>query len=120
MYSFMAVFLGGGIGSVFRWGICCKISNHWGTMLVNVIGAFLIGYLFEYISLRSGFKPEMKVFLMTGLLGGFTTFSTYLLDFVVLANRGEMLEGVLYLLLSVIIGTVFLVAGMKLVSVVYG
>ena len=116
MFSFLAIFAGGGIGSVARWLICSKINNHWGTMLVNVIGAFLIGVCYVYCSQKINLRPEVRQFLSVGLLGGFTTFSTYLLDFSTLLNRNEWLEAVLYLCLSIFIGVLFLVLGMKLVQ----
>ena len=79
MINIIAVFLGGGMGSLFRWLICSKISTHWGTLTVNILGAFLIGVLYQYISLHSGFRQELKLLLMTGVLGGFTTFSSFAL-----------------------------------------
>ena len=92
------VFLGGGIGAFLRWLVTTGIHNHWGTMLVNVAGAFL----------------------MTGLLGGFTTFSTYLLDFAVLCEKDSFFEASLYLLLSVAAGLAVLYAGMKTGAFVCG
>lgn len=112
----VAVFLGGGFGSLLRWLICSKISAHWGTLTVNILGAFLIGVLYQYISLHSGFKQEIKLLLMTGVLGGFTTFSTYLLDFVTLINKENFLEAAFYLLISIFIGVMFLMIGIKVVN----
>ena len=60
MINIIAVFFGGGMGSLFRWLICSKISTHWGTLTVNILGAFLIGVLYQYISLHSGFRQELK------------------------------------------------------------
>lgn len=116
MYSMLGVFIGGGLGSVFRWLVCSKISNHWGTMLVNVLGAFLIGYAYTYFENRLAENPTLKLFVMTGLLGGFTTFSTYLLNFSTLVNGDHLFEAFAYLLLSIVIGLCALVLGMKSVS----
>lgn len=68
------VFLGGGIGAFLRWLVTTGIHNHWGTMLVNVAGAFLIGVLYGCLSSGAALKPEVRLFLMTGLLGGLPLF----------------------------------------------
>lgn len=91
------VFIGGGIGTLLRSLICARINSHYGTMLVNITGAFLIGVLYEYFRSKSNASPEIRLFLMTGLLGGFTTFSTYLLDFMVLFELRKSPEAFLYL-----------------------
>lgn len=116
MYTMLAVFIGGGLGSVFRWFICSKITTHWGTMLVNVLGAFFIGCAYTYFENRLAENSTLKLFVMTGLLGGFTTFSTYLLNFSTLISNDNWLEAFAYLLLSVVIGLCALVIGMKSVS----
>ena len=113
MYSLLGVFLGGGIGATLRWLICCKISSHWGTMVVNVIGAFLTGMSYEYFQKYLTDNSNFKLFIMTGLLGGFTTFSTYLLNFSTLIGENNHIEAFSYLLLSVIIGLIALILGMK-------
>ena len=113
MYSILGVFLGGGIGSVLRWLICCKINSHWGTMIVNIIGAFLIGCAYTYFQKHLVDNTNLKLFVITGLLGGFTTFSTYLLNFTTLIAENNYTEAFLYLLLSIIIGVIALVLGMK-------
>ena len=91
MLGILGVFIGGGIGSLLRYWVCGRICNHWGVMLVNVIGAFVIGMVFHYFNTRSGIRPEIKMFVMTGLLGGFTTFSTFMLDF------GTLIIGIVFL-----------------------
>lgn len=116
MTNIIAVFLGGGVGSLLRWIACSRLPAHWGTLTVNILGAFLIGVLYQYIYLHSGFKQELKLLLMTGVLGGFTTFSTYLLDFVTLINKGQFGEAGFYLITSIIIGVMFLIAGIKIVN----
>ena len=116
MLNAIAVFIGGGLGSLFRWLACSKIPAHYGTITVNILGAFLIGILYQYILLHTNFRSELKLMLMTGVLGGFTTFSTYLLDFVSLLNKGNHYEAFLYLLLSIIIGATFLILGIKIVT----
>lgn len=75
-----AIFVGGGIGSVLRHLLSSQIGSHWGIMLVNVLGAMLIGMAYAYFADRASLRPETRAFIITGLLGGFTTFSTYMLD----------------------------------------
>ena len=112
MLGILGVFIGGGIGSLLRYWVCGRICNHWGVMLVNVIGAFVIGMVFHYFNTRSGIRPEVQMFVMTGLLGGFTTFSTFMLDFGTLINNGRLEEAALYMGGSLIIGIVFLYVGL--------
>ena len=118
MYSILGVFLGGGIGSVLRWLICCKVNSHWGTMIVNILGAFLIGCAYTYFQKHLADNTNLKLFIMTGLLGGFTTFSTYLLNFSTLISENNYTEAFSYLLLSIVIGLIALVLGMKCVTMV--
>ena len=118
MYSILGVFLGGGIGSVLRWLVCCKINSHWGTMIVNIIGAFLIGCAYTYFQKHLVDNTNLKLFVITGLLGGFTTFSTYLLNFTKLIAENNYTEAFLYLLLSIIIGVIALVLGMKCMTMI--
>lgn len=116
MLSFISVFIGGGVGSALRWLCCSLIPNHWGTMIVNIAGAFFIGMAYSYFAQTTNFTPETKLFIMTGLLGGFTTFSTYLLNFMTLVNNHNMVEAFLYLISSVLVGCLCLIAGMKLAA----
>ena len=109
----IAIFLGGGMGAALRWLVTLKIHRFWGTFTVNVLGAFLIGVLYQYIAQHPHLRPAAKLFLMTGLLGGFTTFSTYILDFVNLYQSGRMSGAVLYLVASVCVGVLALLAGMR-------
>lgn len=118
MLQAVAVFFGGGLGAVLRF-LCCKlIATHFGTLFVNEAGAFFIGALYQYITQRGGINTTLKLFLMTGLLGGFTTFSTYLLDTVKLMQQQSVLEAVFYLCLSIILGVVCLLLGMKIIELI--
>ena len=104
-----AIFVGGGIGSVLRHLLSSQIGSHWGIMLVNVLGAMLIGMAYAYFADRASLRPETRAFIITGLLGGFTTFSTYMLDFNLLLGSRRIYEALFYLLGSVAVGIVFLV-----------
>ena len=91
-----AIFVGGGIGSVLRHLLSSRIGNHWGIMLVNVLGM-----AYAYFADRASLRPEIRAFIITGLLGGFTTFSTYMLDFNLLLGSRRFYEALFYLLGSV-------------------
>ncbi|MGI9475987.1 MAG: fluoride efflux transporter CrcB [Hyphomicrobiaceae bacterium] len=88
------------------------IGLPWGTVFVNVVGSFLMGFLVEALALRFDGSPELRVFLATGILGGLTTFSAFSLDFAVLLQRGDHLAAALYLAGSVVISILALFAGL--------
>lgn len=89
--------LGGAAGSVLRYLMVSAIGAPLGTAAVNVIGSFAIGVLFVLLGPREGWQ----VFLMTGLLGGFTTFSAFSLDTLKLVQSGQTLQAAAYVLGSV-------------------
>lgn len=119
--GFLLVFIGGGIGSAFRHGVNMLAARHlagvfpWGTLAINVVGCLLMGVLTEYFALRSHLSMELRLFLATGILGGFTTFSTYSLEVVLLDARGATLLAVLYAVGSVVLGVAALIGGMAAV-----
>ena len=114
-----AIFVGGGIGSGLRHLLSSRIGNHWGIMLVNVLGAMLIGMAYAYFADRASLRPEIRAFIITGLLGGFTTFSTYMLDFNLLLGSRRIYEALFYLLGSVAVGIAFLVVGIKIAKMCF-
>ncbi len=121
MKQLLLVGLGGGLGSMARYVFQRWTNNNflhsfpWGTFGVNVIGCFLIG-LFWGLSFK-GFdnNEQWKLFLMTGICGGFTTFSAFTLDGVGLIREQRYLLFFGYLAASVVIGLLATFAGMKLV-----
>lgn len=108
--TLLSIFIGGGLGAVLRYLIGTLIHGHWGTFVINVTGAFCIGMAYHYCSQKTNLT--WKPFIMTGLLGGFTTFSTYMLEFNTLINQSNFTQAVLYLLLSILVGCLFLRLGM--------
>jgi len=84
----------------------------WGTVIVNVVGSFLMGLLIEALALRYGGSQEVRAFLATGLLGGLTTFSAFSLEFSMQLQRGEHLSAALYLFGSVSLAILALFAGL--------
>jgi CrcB protein len=107
----LAVFAGGGIGSVIRYALTFAITQRygpgfpWATFLINVTGSFLIGICAEIIVTRANAPaPLARLFFMTGVLGGYTTFSTFSLDAINLAGDRAVLLALAYVAGSVILG----------------
>ncbi len=90
----------------------------WGTLIVNIVGCFLMGVLIEMAALRWSMSNEMRTFLATGILGGFTTFSAFSLDFAVLLERKQQGLALLYLGASVALSILALFVGLSLVRAV--
>ena len=90
---YLIVFLGAGIGGALRHGINVGAARLWGfdfpygTLVVNVLGSFLMGLLAGYFAFRPGVGQHARLFLTTGILGGFTTFSAFSLDTALLVER---------------------------------
>ncbi|WP_418697705.1 fluoride efflux transporter CrcB [Bacteroides sp.] len=113
----IAIFLGGGTGSVLRY--CVQMALHerivpysfpWATFTVNIIGSFLIG-LFYALSERFNLSTEIRLLLTAGLCGGFTTFSTFSNDGLLLIKQGFYGMFILYTLLSIALGIIAAFAG---------
>ena len=102
MQVVVAVALGGAVGSVLRFLISKSVQSKAGiefpvgTLLVNIVGAFLIGLAFSYLVERLSLSPEARALLITGFLGGLTTFSTFSYEGVNLLMDGEVLKFFLY------------------------
>ena len=109
MKFILFVALGGAIGAVGRYSLVTLVSQTlgggfpFGTIIVNILGSFLLGALIEGASYWGNLSNELRLFLMVGVLGSFTTFSTFSLDVVLLINRNEMLAAGLYILSSIVL-----------------
>ncbi|RWR26087.1 fluoride efflux transporter CrcB [Sinirhodobacter populi] len=116
--TMFTVALGGAIGSTLRYlvnvasGRLLGIGFPYGTMFVNIVGSFVMGVLAVFLAGRSG--SWHVPFLMTGILGGFTTFSAFSLDAMVLYDGGRPGLAAFYVIASVVVGLMALVAGMAL------
>ncbi|MCM1377285.1 MAG: fluoride efflux transporter CrcB [Clostridium sp.] len=115
--DFVAIFLGGGLGSVMRYGMQLimheRIATYhfpWATFSVNIIGSFLIG-LFYAVSARFNLSEETRLFLTAGLCGGFTTFSTFSNDTLSMLRTGDWLPAIIYIFSSILVGIVACMAG---------
>lgn len=111
------ILFGGALGSLARYGVSGwvhqKVEGTFplGTLSVNLIGSFLIGLLWG-IAESSTINPHVRTFLFVGILGGFTTFSTYSLETLNLMRDGEFKMALINLLLNNIVGIVLAFAGM--------
>jgi fluoride exporter len=92
----------------------------WGTMGINIAGSLAMGIFIEMLVRRTGSSNEMRLFVATGILGGFTTFSAFSLDFAVLFERGQMGPALFYVLASVILSILALFLGLWLVRTFAG
>ncbi len=119
MIHLLLVALGGAIGASLRHlaGLAALRllgpGYPWGTLLVNVIGSLLMGLLIAWLTRRTGGSSnEIRLFLATGILGGFTTFSAFSLDVASMLERGEMASATTYVLASVLVSIFALFIGL--------
>jgi CrcB protein len=115
---YLIVFLGGGVGAALRHGVNVAAARLLGTAfpyattIENVSGSLLMGLLAGYFAFRGGISQHWQLFLTTGILGGYTTFSTFSLDAALLYERGALGLAALYILLSVLLSIGGLFAGL--------
>lgn len=118
--TLLYIAIGGAIGAVLRYlmmGLVTHLAGPgfpYSTLLVNVIGSFLIGVLIVYSMKTLPHSLAFRAFLIVGLLGGFTTFSTFALDVVTLLEKGAVLQALSYVLGSVMLAVIAVFAGISL------
>ena len=123
-YMIIAVAIGGAFGAVGRLLIHNGISHFFGhgfplgTIVINILGSFCLGGVLQLFSYTYVVSPEIRAFFVIGILGAFTTFSTFSLDFVTLWERDEILLAWLYFLVSVSFGIVGFLAGTMITKAV--
>ena len=119
MNHFLIVALGGAAGASLRHFVGMLALRSfgsgfpYGTLICNVAGSFMMGLLIELLAIRFNASTEVRLLLTTGLLGGFTTFSTFSLDVVVLTERGQMGMALFYVAVSLAGSIVALFAGLS-------
>ncbi|MBY5863316.1 fluoride efflux transporter CrcB [Rhizobium leguminosarum] len=107
MIQALLVAVGGAIGSLLRYYVgqwALRLMGPafpWGTLAVNVVGCFVIGVFAELIARKFNASVDLRLLLITGFLGGFTTFSAFSLDAISLFERGEAVAGGIYIAASV-------------------
>lgn len=119
--NYLLVFIGGGLGSMLRYGVNVLCGRLFGTnfpfgiLLINVTGSTVMGLIAGYLAFKGEAAQAWRVFIMTGILGGYTTFSAFSLDAATLYERGELATALLYVGGSVVLAIAGLFAGLALV-----
>ena len=110
MWIYVAIAIGGALGCWARYAQSNLVQTVFGrnfpfaTLSINVIGSFLMGFLFILTLERLMIPPSVRVGVLTGVLGGYTTFSTFEMETLLLAESGQFFKAGLYVVLSVVIG----------------
>jgi CrcB protein len=117
--AYVLAALGGVLGALARWGVATALPHSsggwpWATLLVNVTGCLLIGVLLAVVLARFPSSTWLRPFLATGVLGGYTTYSTFAVDTVALIDAGHPGVAVGYVIASVLGGVLAVVAGLLL------
>ena len=120
--GYLIVFLGGGLGAALRHGINQLAANTvgtrfpYGTLFINVSGSFVMGLIVAWLAFKTkGEAQDWRLFITTGILGGYTTFSTFSLETALLYERGEAGLAALYVAASVLLAIAGLFGGLYLV-----
>ena len=118
--GYLIVFLGGGLGAALRHGVNLAALRlfgpnfPFGTLIVNVTGSIAMGLIAGYFAFKGGASQHWRLFLTTGILGGYTTFSAFSLDVAVLWERHAVWPAIAYVLASVLMSVAGLFAGLLL------
>ncbi len=126
MKLLVAIALGGATGALARYFVAQQMTQWlgagfpWGTFTVNLVGSFVLGLLAETFALAADASPALRGFLIVGLLGSFTTFSTFSLDVALLFQRDRIDLAALYIAGSVILAIAGLYVGLKLARLALG
>src|ERR1700689_3898888 len=119
--GFLIGFIGGGIGAAIRHGInlaafrLVGIGFPYGTLFINIFGSLVMGLTAEYFALKAGLPQHLRLFLTTGIYGGFTTFSAFSLETALLYERGDLAGVIIYVAASVILSVAALFAGLAII-----
>ena len=117
MLNYLAVGIGGAMGCCARYGMTQLIQAVFGrsfpiaTLVINVLGSFILGFLFFETLERLSISPTLRAAVLTGGLGGFTTFSTFMVETLLLTEDGEISRAVMYVVLSIVLGFLAAFAG---------
>jgi len=121
----LAVAIGGALGSLLRYFVASAIGGPasagfpWGIFIVNVTGGFAMGVITELAALKLNLSPEVRAFMTVGILGGYTTFSTFSLESAILLQRGAYGTAAAYVTGSALLSIAALFAGLSLIRTIY-
>src|SRR5215475_5800366 len=121
VFNYLLVFVGGGLGASLRHSInivcakCIGTAFPWGTFIINITGSTVMGLIAGYLAFKGEASQPWRLFLMTGILGGYTTFSAFSLDAALLYERGALGLAAAYVLGSVVLSIAGLFAALALV-----
>ena len=117
MWAYIAIAVGGVLGCWARYAMTNVVQSIFGrefpyaTLSINLLACLLMGFLFEETIERLTISPVLRVGILTGFVGGFSTFSTFAMETLLLAEQGEPAKGLLYVLLSVVLGLAAVTGG---------
>ena len=126
MFQLLLIFLAGGCGCLLRYGVAGWVQRSsggtfpFGTMTVNILGCILIGFLATLFTGPFLVREEYRLAIFIGLLGGFTTFSSFGFEAVTLLNDGQLFYATMYVLGSNLFGLLAAWGGMRLAAAIYG
>ena len=118
--SYLLVFFGGGLGAMLRHLVnvtcarCIGLEFPWGTFIINITGSTVMGLIAGYLAFKGEASQPWRLFVMTGILGGYTTFSAFSLDAALLYERGELGLSAIYVIGSVALSIAGLFGGLAL------
>lgn len=123
MKAYLIVFLGAGVGGALRHGVnvgcgrLCGTEFPWGILVINVTGCLVMGLIAGWLAFKAqmSWSQDMRLFLTTGVLGGYTTFSAFSLDFATLWERGAHSLAIAYVLASVVLSLAAVFLGLAIV-----
>ena len=116
-YTVLAIFSGAGFGAVLRWVLGVKLNSLYptipvGTLSANLLGGYLIGFSIAFFASNTALSPEWRLFIITGFLGGLTTFSTFSAEVVTMIQAGRLSISLVTILLHVMGSIIMTLLGM--------
>ena len=117
MWAYIAIAIGGVLGCWARYAMTNLVQAIYGrefpyaTLTINLLACFMMGFLFEETLERLTISPVLRLGILTGFIGGFSTFSTFAMETLLLAEQGEPARSLLYVLLSIIFGLAAVTGG---------
>ena len=117
MWAYVAIAIGGVLGCWARYAMTNLVQAIYGrdfpyaTLTINVLACFLMGFLFEETLERLTISPVLRVGILTGFIGGFSTFSTFAMETLLLTEQGEPAKGLLYVVVSIVFGLAAVTGG---------